>query len=135
MADEQVMTALGQVLDYLGKLTEKVDRIETTMATKEELGAAERRMEARLDENRHETTACKMAIAELTGIVSSLNKATAENTAAVEQFSRRLDVQAKQTAEYVFSDRREISEVRGGLDMLGKRFDALVTVKPAAAAE
>lgn len=57
--------------------------------------------------------------------------ATKDDLAAVEaRLEARIDHLNQRTADLIQKDRGDIAELRGALDMLGKRFDAIV--RPAA---
>lgn len=57
--------------------------------------------------------------------------ATKDDLAAVEaRLEAKIDHLSQRTADLIQKDRGDIAELRGALDMLGKRFDAIV--RPAA---
>lgn len=59
------------------------------------------------------------------------NMATKDDLAAMEaRLEAKIDHLSRRTADLIQKDRGDIAELRGALDMLGKRFDAII--RPAA---
>ncbi|WP_029007685.1 hypothetical protein [Azospirillum halopraeferens] len=114
MADEELKRLLGVLVD-------RIDVIASTMATRDDIAAIRAEMATKAD---IAAVRAEMATkAELADHRQETREGHARLEAMIEQVGQR-------TAGLIQQDRRDIEQLRGGLDMLGKRFDALV--KPAA---
>lgn len=123
----------------LGKLIAIFEQTIPTLATKDDLRQVEARLDATIGATREQLDAkidAKIDAAH-SEFSAKLDAARAELAAKIDINAQKIDAQtdamraqAQLTGERIMQDRREISELRGAIDTLGKRFDALV--RPAA---
>lgn len=115
----------------LGKLIHIFEQTIPTLATKEDLRQVETRLDAKIDDVRDELTARIDATRrDLDAIRIDLGATRIDLGAKIDAQTEAMGSQAQLTGDRIMQDRREISELRGAVDTLGKRFDALV--RPAA---
>ncbi len=110
----------------IGSLIELVQDQSNRMATKDDIAALTMRVDS--IESRMAT---KDDIANMATKDDIANMATKDDLAAMEaRLEAKIDHLSRRTADLIQKDRGDIAELRGALDMLGKRFDAII--RPAA---
>lgn len=132
MADDDLKAMLGKLITIF-------EQTIPTLATKEDLRQVESRLDAKIDATRDQLDAKIDATRDqldakidnkIEALRQELGTKIDANTQRIEAQTEAMRAQAQVTGERIMQDRREISELRGAIDTLGKRFDALV--RPAA---
>lgn len=123
MADDDLKAMLGMVITVF-------EQTIPMLATKDDLRQVETRLDAKIDSKidglRQEFEA--KFDSKIDGLLQELGAKMDVNSQKIDAQTEAMRAQA--TGERIMKDRREISELRGAVDTLDKRFDALV--RPAA---
>ncbi|HYD30954.1 MAG TPA: hypothetical protein VEB64_08890 [Azospirillaceae bacterium] len=121
--DDEAKSLLGKLVELIERQNDRFDRLEERMDTG--FATVTQRMDGL--EGRMDGLEGRMGRLE-----TRVETGFAEGDRRFDRLEAKVDANAEKMAEVVQSDRRRIDEVRGGLDVLGKRFDALVVPKAAA---
>lgn len=132
MGDDELKRLIGSLIDHVQEQSRR-------MATKDDITALADRLDTRIDrldtridgmDLRIGSIEARMATKDDLAALEARMATKDDLNSAVGRLENRMDHLAQRGADLIQRDRRDIDELRGALDMLGKRFDAII--RPAA---